>query len=388
MTTEKTMKNKQLRLEALRQAPEGVEGDVIKRCSIITVGEALGHGVFIDESFVAECYDQASALKMGLKSRFGHPGMCNEALGTTLGRFKNFELSEDGKQLYGDLHFAKSAKITPHGDLAAYVKQLAEDDPEAFGTSIVFQIGGYYTKDEEGEAYDIDDDEAFFTDEAVFVKCGKLLDCDFVDEPAANPNGLFSSTSVSGQVEKFFADNPEIKELLENNENVVDIIETYGYKLSQYLSKEKTMPETPITDTDEQLANSDNSDEVCLDSEPEVEVELPADEPEVEAEEAVEAMSASDYRKFIDEFGAEIATAVFDANGSYEDALKLKAEQEVEKNVELSKEVSDLKAEVKALKVQLAEFESDGVSFSEGGSVEPELTGLARARAALKRNKK
>jgi hypothetical protein len=140
------MKNKQLRLEANRQPPGPVEGDVIKRCSIVTVGEALGHGVFLDENFVAECYAQASSLKTGLKARFGHPNMCNEALGTTLGRFKNFSLSPDGKQLFGDLHFAKSAKITPHGDLAAYVTQLAEDDPEAFGTSIVFQIGGQYRK--------------------------------------------------------------------------------------------------------------------------------------------------------------------------------------------------------------------------------------------------
>ena len=380
------MKNKQLRLEANRQPPGSVEGDVIKRCSIVTAGEALGHGVFLDESFIAECYKQASSLKMGLKARFGHPGMCSEALGTTLGRFKNFELSDDGKQLYGDLHFAKSAKITPHGDLAAYVKQLAEDDPEAFGTSIVFHIGGYYAKDEEGEEYDIDEDQAFFSEEMVFVKCGKLLDCDFVDEPAANPNGLFSSASVAGQVEKFFSDNPEIKKLLESNKNVVDIIETYGYKLSQYLSQEKTMP---IPEETQEIPpaelNSDNSDAICADSEPEAVVEEPV--AAVEAAPAPEAMSASDYRKLIGEFGADIATAVFDANGSYEDALKLKAESEAAKNVELSKVITKLNAEIQSLKAQLAEFDSDGVSF-QGKSSEPELTGLARARAALTKTKK
>jgi hypothetical protein len=233
---------------------------------------------------------------------------------------------------------------------------------------------------------DYDGDENELSEE-LYVRCGKLLNCDFVDEPAANPNGLFSSASVSGQVERLFADHPEIKTLLENNKNVVDIIETYGYKLSQYLSKEKIMPkeqENPDVELDE--VNSDIPEEISPGSEPEAEVE-PVEAAPVEPADEPEAMSASEYRKLIGEFGADIATAVFDANGSYEDALKLKAEKESEKNVELSREIEKLKGEIKDLNAKLAEFDSDGVTF-QGKVSEPELTGLARARAALTKTKK
>jgi hypothetical protein len=76
------------------------DGDktIITGCSIVTMGQAKGHGVMLDESFVQTCYEQAQELKMGLKARFGHPSMCNEALGTFVGWFRNFSLSEDGRE--------------------------------------------------------------------------------------------------------------------------------------------------------------------------------------------------------------------------------------------------------------------------------------------------
>lgn len=365
-------KEKMVRLQASYAAPYGVDDKgVIRGVSICTAGPALGHGVHLDESFIEELVSQASEMKLGLKARFGHPNMCNEALGTGLGRFRNFRVSKDRKQIYGDLYFSESSKITPHGDLAAYVTQLAKDDPDSFGTSIVFAIGDYYRKDPEGndvfvdtshgreEYIDFEGDQDELSEE-LYVTCNKLFGCDVVDEPAANPNGLFSGATVAGQVEAFFSEHPEIKKLLESNKNVVDIIETYGYKLSQYLSKEHAMEIEQDQEAEVFADNSDISDTDCAD----ISTPDPEPEPAVIEEPEVEAMSARDFRDLVEEFGAEIATKVFDSNGDREDALDLYAEHIHSQLESANKEIASLKAKVKALQTKHDEVASDGVSFS------------------------
>lgn len=390
--------NNLLRLQANRNAPDGVSGNVIKNCSIVTVGEALGHGVFLDESFVQECYEQASELKMGLKARFGHPGMCNEALGTYLGRFKNFSISKDGKQLYGDMHLSKSAENTPHGNIAGYVKQLAQDDPESFGTSIVFQIGSYYRKDENGDEVDVDmygeteeypeyngDPDAL--SEELYVRCDKLMGCDFVDEPAANPSGLFSAASIAGEIEYFFSQHPEVKELLSTNENVVDIIEKYGVNIKQYLqvkdmeSNEKEFEDTELNVNSDSVAESAEVEELqeeeAVELEPateevveevaeveEAEEADEAEEDEVEPDVAEEAsMSVTQFRAMVEEFGSGIAGAVFDSKGTRENALDMYVAKLSSEKKALSEEVDALKAKLNELETQIDQFSSDGVSF-------------------------
>lgn len=375
------MKNTMMRLNANRNAPVSVEGDVIQGCSIVTVGEALGHGVQLDASFVKDCYEQATKLKMGLKSRFGHPSMCNEALGTYLGRFKNFSLSEDGTQLFGDLHIAASSHKSPHGDIGAYVTQLAKDDPEAFGTSIVFGIGGLYALDEDGKPYDVE--EGYDGDELPFVKLGKLYDCDFVDEPAANPNGLFSATSVAGTLNQFFSKHPEVKALLEKNENVVDIIQKYGVNIRQYLSQGIIMTEPEDIQGEALELNSDISDEICTESVETQEVEVETEE-EIEVE-AVEAMSASDYRDLVNSFGIEIADKVFASANPFHDAVVLQNDELGKANKSLSETNAELEAKILELNSKVSEYESDGVSF-QGEPGKPEVKGRARVIAAFKNN--
>lgn len=390
------MNNKQIRLQALRAAPDKVDGDVIRSCSIITAGEALGHGVYLDESFISEAFAQSEGMKLGLKARFGHPSMCNESLGTTVGRFKNFKISKDRKQLYGDLHFGSYADE----GFKNHILGLAKEDPEAFGTSIVFQVGGHYRKDQEGndvmvafneygreeyEDYEGDPDE--LSDE-LYVVCGKMLGCDFVDEPAANPDGLFSSATPAGQLNKFFSDHPEVKTLLSENLNIVDIIEQYGVNIKEYLEVSNMSEENKVTEEELLEANSDNSHENCEElSEAVVEVEAeeavgPAEEAEVkeyaEVEEAqVEEMSASEFRGLVTEFGAEIATKVFDSKGSYLDALKLQNEGLKAKVEELTALNEKLTVSLAETEKELSEVSSDGVSFSNGNSL-PKKRDIAR----------
>ena len=361
---------------------------VIERVSVCTAGEALGHGVHLDESFIESVFTQGSEMKIGLKSRFGHPSMCNEALGTYLGRFKNFSMSDDKTQCFADLHLSESAKHTPHGDLHKYVSGLAEDDPNAFATSIVFEYGDFYRKDKDGNKVktnrygspvDFDVREDDLSDE-LFASCKNLWGNDFVDEPAANPGGLFTKFhggTIAGQVGLFFDENPDAFEFLEGNPEVVEVLKNHGDKLEAFLTKYKTLKEG---DMPKQKPEEDDS---LTKKTPE---KTPAKEPEKTPEKGGElgnpdkpekSMSFEEYRRISNKFGAEIAQRVYDDNGNYADAADLYAEQLAEENKALKESLAKAKAD-----------EEDGTTFQDEADKKPKLTGLAKAIEADKKGTK
>lgn len=193
----------------LRATPSrGVKGDnaiqrnggdmhagLIRGAAICTRGEALGHGEWIDHEFLQQTVDGVNAKSRGAKARFTHPSLSGDGLGSYLGRAKNARL--DGEVARADIHFSPVAHDAPDGDLAGYVMDLAEQDPEAFGTSIVYMpdVGAEdrheaeYT-DEHGRFHSPDENNA---DNLPHARLARLLAADVVDFPAANPDGLFSA---------------------------------------------------------------------------------------------------------------------------------------------------------------------------------------------------
>lgn len=165
---------------------------MISGVSVITRGEALGHEMWVDAAFLQQTADAINARSEGLKARFTHPGMSSDGLGNYLGKVANARLS--GDRVLADLHFAEAATKNPDGNLADYVMTLAEDAPEDFGVSIVFDV--------DTEA--IDRETAENTANGRFVspdelnrnnyphaRMSSLRAADVVDSPAANPDGLF-----------------------------------------------------------------------------------------------------------------------------------------------------------------------------------------------------
>jgi len=183
---------------------------IIYGYSVITRGEALGHGLWIDGTFL----DQIVAApprgaRRGFKTRFTHPGLCSDGLGKYLGRTRN--LRRDGDQVRGDLFLAGVAKNAPgNGDLSAYVMDLAEEDPEAFAASIVF-FSDHEAEDEfvdEHTAYDEELERKVFRSPDPdnehnyrHARLARLWASDVVDEPAANPGGFFSSADTGALAE-------------------------------------------------------------------------------------------------------------------------------------------------------------------------------------------
>jgi hypothetical protein len=86
--------------------------------------------------------------KKGLKSRFRHPNLINDGLGTLLGRSVNPRI--DGGKLRADLVLDPSSFIAPGGNLGSYILTLAGSDPDAFSSSLVLAADKTYELDENG----------------------------------------------------------------------------------------------------------------------------------------------------------------------------------------------------------------------------------------------
>jgi hypothetical protein len=153
----------------------------IKNVSVITVGEARGHGMQIDEKTLLQVKAAAETYSGGLKVKTDHYSGFNEIVGA----LKNFTI--DGDQLRADLFLLKNH------DATARIIEMAELMPDTFGLSISFS--GEH--EENGET--------------VLARCSEIYSADLVDTPAANPTGLFSAKVDS---EKTVMDEKQIADAI------------------------------------------------------------------------------------------------------------------------------------------------------------------------------
>ena len=166
---------------------------IIRDVAVITHGEALGHGVWIDATMLDQVAEAGNEKENGIKARFTHPGMSSDGLGKMLGRVQDFRVA--GDQVLGDLHFSESSHKTPDGDLAEYVMLLTEEDASAAGLSIVFEQD--FDATEMFTDYNTDESGVFISpdgmnaDDLPHARLSQLRAADVVDEPAANPTGMF-----------------------------------------------------------------------------------------------------------------------------------------------------------------------------------------------------
>lgn len=166
---------------------------LIRRVSVVTIGEALGHQQWIDGETLSQVGAMINGKPEGIKARFSHPSVSGDGIGKMTGRFKNAQV--EGDRVLADWHALESAHNAPDGDLAGYIMDLAEEAPQDFGVSIAFQ------HDPEAEktfttANGGKDGRFLSPDERnknnfPHVRLAALRGIDVVDEPAANPNGLF-----------------------------------------------------------------------------------------------------------------------------------------------------------------------------------------------------
>lgn len=158
------------------------ENRIIHGFAVATKGEAKGHDVLLDDLFLNQVVTQGAMSKAGIKMRFDHPNASNTSMGTSIGRAKNFR--RDGDVVRADAHLLKAAEDAPNGNLSGYVMDLAEEDPGLFGSSIAFIP--------DKVEFQLDDKGKPDRTKKPFARLKKLLAADIVDDPAANPDGMFS----------------------------------------------------------------------------------------------------------------------------------------------------------------------------------------------------
>ncbi len=169
------------------------ENRIIHGVSCAEAVEALGHDCILDGVTLSQIVELGNAPEKGIKARYTHPGLSSDGLGKYLGRLRNFRLGPNGDKALADLHISETARSSPSGNLADYVLDLAEKDPDMFGMSIVFK-GPTVWQRANGEELDSGKHQrpADATTDKPLVRVQLLRACDCVDEPAANRAGLFS----------------------------------------------------------------------------------------------------------------------------------------------------------------------------------------------------
>ncbi len=189
------------------------ENAVIKNVLIIQEGEARGHDLFLNQQFLDDVVKLGNQKTNGVKARFGHPNMCSTALGTFIGRYKNFH--KIGTLVYADFYLDASAKISPNGNLFDYILQLAETNPDTFGSSIAFKPGKTITLSEKDPTTNETMLKSYATIELLHA-------VDLVDDPAAT-NGLFSqfhADDLSFIATTFLDQNPLIVQSFINDPSI------------------------------------------------------------------------------------------------------------------------------------------------------------------------
>lgn len=219
------------------------ENEVLHGVQITLEGEAKGHGVWLDRAFCEDVADAGNSMgDAGVKVRFGHPAMCSDALGTYLGRAKNFRVvdltrKESGEKAAGvlaDVYIAAESHNAPAGDLGKWILEAAENSPDTFGQSIVFTYKDLKSTDKDGKPilrseFEHDGDfRAARGENKVFAILGKLHGTDFTDTPAAT-DGVFSANDLAAEAEEMLAEHPEIQAaILQKPEKVIEFLDREG----------------------------------------------------------------------------------------------------------------------------------------------------------------
>lgn len=203
--------------------------DTIEGVSIISVGEAKGHGLFVDDVTLQEVKACAESYAGGVKVNLDHGAGIKDIVGFC----DNFRIV--GKKLVADLNLLETA------EKRAYVLEIAERMPDTFGISIAFSGP---VRERDGQS---------------FASCTELYSADLVQTPAANPTGLFSFTAKSVDTSAKQMDDDKTK--MENGEDevsIADIIERltaletafgdYKSKMEEAPKDEEKMEDAPMVE--------------------------------------------------------------------------------------------------------------------------------------------
>jgi len=336
------MMNNQFRSAVVRGAPEAVENRIIRRAKVMEAGDLNdSRPLTIDQMTLEQVAEHGNAATRGIKSRWTHPSMSSDGLGSAVGRARNFRV--EGDAVYADIHVLKSSDHSPRGNIGQYVLDLAEEDPESFGMSVVVD----FTDELAAELGDIEPGEK------LPLRLKGLRAVDFVDEPAATRGGLFDihdkrdlAPVVSSLISEHFEGVPR-KEV---------VARLLGFLSLHY-------GEDVMADVAAENAGQDQQQEAA---------------PATVATPAPAAMSLEAAQPFMVAFGDRGAKWFLEGKTMAE-CLSIVNKEIGELNADLQKQVDDLQARLSAVDLG----EAAPVSAAPANELTPEQRDRARLRAEL-----
>lgn len=174
----------------------------------------------------------------GHQVRFGHPGQCEQVLGSYCGRVKNIRLRDN--QAIGDIYLSAASENAPgKGNLKEYILNLAKEDTQAIMMSIVFTPDEPYFINSDGmkEIYSGTPEQNYYLstlpepNRCIYETVKAWHYSDFVDA-GANSTDLFrgfdGNKLISARLFEFLDENPGVWDtLVEQPEIVREFIKKY-----------------------------------------------------------------------------------------------------------------------------------------------------------------
>lgn len=165
------------------------EAGILRGVSVITEGDAKGHGMIVDSVTLEQVKACAETYVDGLRVKMDH----YTGIDAMVGVLRDFRI--DGIQLRADLHLIKS-----HKDFEK-ILEMAETIPGSFGLSISFSGECEDVEMPDEDAGEVEPNSGELPEGATQIvraaRCMEIYSADLVDQPAANPSGLFSEKLMS-----------------------------------------------------------------------------------------------------------------------------------------------------------------------------------------------
>ena len=205
------------------------EAGILFGVSVITEGEAKGHGMLIDSTTLSQVAACITAFgDDGVKVKVNHWS----GFDGIVGALRNPRI--DGNQLRADLHLLSTS------DARARILEMAAEMPSQFGLSIAFSGAAEEIPLTDGQT-------------ATFARCSELYSVDLVDQPAANPTGLFAQPSEAelafahalGRIETLEGEKNELNARLEESVATFAALQnelnTAKEQLAQFKAREEAL---------------------------------------------------------------------------------------------------------------------------------------------------
>lgn len=311
--------------------------------SLISVGPALGHELYVDKKSLDTIMDELGRTK--LPAYITHRGaLFEDRLTREIGIFTNFRIVDD--RILGDFQAFDSFR---EDDTRKFNRlfELAEKMPERFGLSIVFSASSAWATD----VGDVDTAEK--PEDALFnfpsIRVDEVSSADFVDQPAANQKGLFDKIDTKPVYKMTKAELLELTESLEAEQ--------------KRLAEENHQLSVRVTDAEAKAEEL----EIQLGGHSDDEKEM--DEHEDEMDEHEDEKMA-ELQKALDEALAEIASLKEDVEAKEKELAekdeKMAEDEEKMKAVSDEKESASVKASELSVKVESLEklIKGSGESFT------------------------